>query len=321
MNIKLGNEFVSHLELFNPEYLKRREAVCNKNGRFVYYTSAETAMKMIHNKEVWLRNAKGMNDFLEVVHGFECFREAFKDSTEGKSLRGYIKCLFPRLVDKLVMHIDGWYPILRDKTYILSVSEHKESEDPDGRLSMWRAYGGGHPVAVVLKNGPFLNDTDAFKAYSYPVRYKETNHIKTQFTKLESRLRNKEYFIKMKGENYLVNGLFHLFKETILCTKHPGFEEEQEWRVVYCPDYVSSENVISSIESIEGVPQQVYKIKLKNLPEEGFHDATIPEVVDSILIGPCDGAFLLKDAFQKLLSHSGCNNADQIVYCSGIPIR
>ena len=49
--------------------LKTRE-VTSSGGRFVYYTTAETATSILRNKQFWMRNTAAMNDYLEVEHGF-----------------------------------------------------------------------------------------------------------------------------------------------------------------------------------------------------------------------------------------------------------
>ena len=243
MSEPLSEELVGRLNLFLPRYLERCENIQSRNGRFVYYTSAETAMQIILKGEVWLRNARSMNDFSEVEHGFDCLRDAFSDSEEGKNLQHYLESRFPGLVKKWANHIDGWLPTLRNQTYMICVSEHDDSEDKHGRLSMWRAYGNKHSVALVLNNGPFLNDTDAFRAYSFPVEYKGSGYVKEQFALLEERLRANESQTKDLGEDDMLGWLFYLSRVLILCVKHPGFKEEREWRVIYSPDIESSKNV------------------------------------------------------------------------------
>ncbi|MGJ8638129.1 MAG: DUF2971 domain-containing protein [Opitutaceae bacterium] len=312
---------VNWMELFFPEYLHRKKILEEAKGRFAYYTSADTAMQILQKKEVWLRNARSMNDFSEVEHGFNCFRDVFLNSEDGKALQIFLDKNYPGIVAELARRIDGWMPVLRAQTYIMCVSEHDDKEDAHGRLSMWRAYGGKTSVAIILKNGPFLNETDAFKAYAFPVQYGDKNYVEERVRALLDRLRtNLSFFKQLNGED-AVNWLFYIFKVMFVCTKHEGFAEEREWRVVYHPDIESSDNVKSEIVSLSGIPQQVYKIPLKNIPEENFTGATIPEFVDRIIIGPSDEAPVLIDAFRKLLTKSGCKDADKKVFFSGIPLR
>jgi hypothetical protein len=50
-----------------PEYSKVDEL----SARFVHYTTAEAALKIISSKRVWMRNTQCMIDFREVQHEFE----------------------------------------------------------------------------------------------------------------------------------------------------------------------------------------------------------------------------------------------------------
>lgn len=62
--------------IFLPYATARMETAKEQQTKLVYYTSAETAKNIIANKEVWMRNATTMNDFMEVQHGWQCLLEA-----------------------------------------------------------------------------------------------------------------------------------------------------------------------------------------------------------------------------------------------------
>ena len=44
------------------------------------------------------------------------------------------------------------------------------------------------PVAIVFKNEPFLTETDAFKAYAFPVQYGDKEYIEGFLNRLFQRL-------------------------------------------------------------------------------------------------------------------------------------
>jgi hypothetical protein len=75
------------------------------------------------------------------------------------------------------------------------------------------------------------------------------------------------------------------------------------------------------VEVVRGIPQPVYKIPLKNIPEEGFTGATIPELLDRVIIGPTDHSFAAYEAFVSLLNEAGVENANTKVFTSHIPLR
>jgi hypothetical protein len=71
-----------------------------------------------------------------------------------------------------------------------------------------------------------------------------------------------------------------------VCTKHPGFGKEVEWRVLHAPWWEKSAYLKKELEVVQGVPQAVYKIPLKDIPEAGLSRITIPALIDRIIIGP-----------------------------------
>ncbi len=50
-------------------YAEQRRNELKPNKRIAYYTTADTALKIIQNKSFWLRNPQLMNDYEEVLHG------------------------------------------------------------------------------------------------------------------------------------------------------------------------------------------------------------------------------------------------------------
>src|SRR3546814_13502891 len=60
--------------------------------------------------------------------------------------------------------------------------------------------------------------------------------------------------------------LFHAFQDLVLTTKHPGFGEEEEWRIIHSPFMFSSAYVMPSINTIGGSTTVVHKTALKNTP-------------------------------------------------------
>ena len=307
--------------ILNPYFLEKVRQIDSENLRFVQYTSAEAAMSIIQNGEVWMRNARCMNDFREVEHGVTCLKAALEGEMRVQLERA-IDEIVPGIFQKTLSSIDKWLPSFSVQTYIACVSEHPTSEDFHGRLSMWRAYGGDRPVAIVLNRGPFASETDVFHAYTNPVLYKDPEFFSEEFGKLAERIdQNSDFFKSEVDPAEFSNWLFGLFKNCILCVKHPGFSEGREWRVVYNPRQWESKHVRSEFRAVNGIPQKIHKIPLQNFPKENFTGATIPEFIDKIIIGPNDQQLILTHTFAELLSNAGVEKPyDRICY-SGIPLR
>ncbi|PHS26931.1 MAG: hypothetical protein COA84_05615 [Robiginitomaculum sp.] len=67
MNIDEGT--LKFIQIFQPGLMETYNTIEKNKTRFVYYTSAETAMKVLRNQELWFRNATVMNDFSEISYG------------------------------------------------------------------------------------------------------------------------------------------------------------------------------------------------------------------------------------------------------------
>jgi hypothetical protein len=315
MNISPEQERL--LRVFHPYALDQLMNVASNGTRFVHYTSAEVAMNILRTKEVWMKNASCMNDFMEVEYGLDSLRKAYS-ATDFKSVLDQV---FNGITGEIENLFNGWTPYFRTDTYLSCVSEHLDQEDLFGRLSMWRAYGGTTGVALVLNNSVFLNpSTSNLNVYSSPVAYLNYKNFENEFRKISENIRNEGDFLKTLGRDAISAHVFHMFKFAALCTKHPGFSEEREWRAIYCPTLEESQYLIKDIQVIGGVPQPIYKIPLKNIPEAEF-DASVSTLLDRIIIGPTQYPLALKEAFEHLLREADVSEAENKVWVSDIPLR
>jgi hypothetical protein len=57
--------------IFFPYMDLRTREVIAAGGRFVYYTTADTATSILKHRQIWMRSTTTMNDYMEVEHGFE----------------------------------------------------------------------------------------------------------------------------------------------------------------------------------------------------------------------------------------------------------
>ena len=236
-------------------------------------------------------------------------------------MKSLLEKVFPGLPKKLEDLFNGWIPYFQDDTYITCLSEHPTTEDKYGRLSMWRAYGENQSVAIVLNTEVFTSETDILCANIYPVSYLSPEDFNQKFFSVSERIEKHIDFIASLDENAVLNIVFELFRNYAVSIKHPGFAEEREWRIVYMPTFRVSEHVKIEMETINGLPQEVCKIPLKEFPDEGFTGASIPRLIYRIIIGPNDNQIILRKSFIKLLETAGCKDAHKMVHASGIPLR
>jgi hypothetical protein len=270
--------------IFHPYALIKTIEAKRHNRRFVYYTSADTAMRILRNGEIWMRKSHLMNDYREVEHGFECLRDAY--SKNKQRMLALFDGMFPGFCEHLEKTFDNWMPYFRSDSYIACLSEHDASEDQHGRLSMWRAYGAGAGVALVLNGGPIIRPSNALKAYTSPVAYLDHANLQKAFVQVLDNIETDADFVRSLGEQQAQGNMFAALRYAVLCTKHPGFHEEREWRVIYSPRFERSERITSSVESIGGIPQSICSIPLRDVPEEGLYGLAPPAFIDRVIIGP-----------------------------------
>ena len=314
----MTSDEITELFLSHTEEPRRRLAA---GGRLVHYTSAEAAYKIIQGRQIWLRNASMMNDFSEIQHGINCLAAAW-NSDAGASLKELLKRLKPGLCDELEKLFDGHADAMRLSTFITSLSEHRDEEDQLGRLSMWRAYGGRAGVALVLNNTAFVATTDEMKVFSSPVFYLDVDAFQTWFAEWVDKLIAHEGQLTTLQPEHIQNILFVVFRNFALCTKHPGFSEEREWRVYHSPSFEGqSDWLSSSVEIIGNIPQHVIKLSLHDDKAKAISGVAPASLVNRVIIGPCEHPIHVRASIAGALVEAGVTDPLDRMWMSFIPLR
>ncbi|WP_138515829.1 DUF2971 domain-containing protein [Rhodoferax bucti] len=309
------------MEIFFPNEQTRRQEVIATKTKMVHYTSSEVAVSIIRGKEIWMRNSSLMNDWSEINHGLDCLAAAYNQNHLTNNFSSALDAIRPGLRQRVESHFNSVQDDLKSDTYLTCVSQHLESENSNGRLSMWRAYGGQNGVALVFNSDIFGLKSDVLKAYSSPVVYGTENELAQILLDVTTGVMSNLDWLRSIDEQLIYNCVFQMWRFAALCTKHPGFEEEREWRIVYSPKVSSSEKMQRSVEVVRGIPQIVYKLPLKDFPDEGHIGAQLPQLLDRVIIGPTSHPVAAYRAFVDLLTEAGVDNAHQKVFTSGIPLR
>lgn len=176
--------------IFNPYALRQMEEFVRKQrdhtqASFVHYTSAEAALRILEKKRIWMRNVTCMADYSEVQLGFKLLNEIlFEGNHQGlnalnEALAGWAE----GAAAEAIQFFNKWWTDIRFNTYITSISEHDESEDQHGRLSMWRAFGGNDVrVALVFKFPFSLLYGKVFNLVVSPVAYLKKEQVKERIS-------------------------------------------------------------------------------------------------------------------------------------------
>ena len=309
--------------MLHPEAFRRVELAKKNKNRFVHYTSAYVATQILKQKEIWMRNATVMNDWREIDYGLDCIFGVMADGIpEGDAFKKAIESVYPDAWGEVSTLFDKWLPHFRYNTYMTCVSEHKDGpEDVLGRLSMWRAYGGDAGVAIVLRPEPFFAQATA-GIMSSPVSYFTPDQIRAQTAYIASVLGGDAEAVRNTfSKDMFVRHVWHMLRFAVLCTKHPGFEEELEWRIIYSPAVEVSPYVEEVIEVVGGVTQKVEKLKLEADDGTKLMDLEMNQIIDSVIIGPTQYPHAMHEAFGDLLGRCGLDDPYQKVRVSNIPLR
>lgn len=311
------------MAVLSPNAIAEAEKLKTGQSQLVHYTTAENAINIIKSERFWLRNVRCMNDYSEVQHGIDLLVKAFGGADNPRINRLY-RALDQISVGEAKAGVDAfneWIPRLPNNTFIGCLSQAELSETT-GRLSMWRAYSSPSAgVALVLDKAPFIAETDALKAYSMPVAYLSDELFVSGIDNCLSTLETIAPNFKGVQAGLVQHIVFWWLVSMAVSLKHPAFDEEREWRIVYFPEMAKSDVIEQSVESIRGIPQIVQKIPLMDEPEKGLNGASINKILTKIIIGPSEFPLVIADAFAALLAERGVQNAFERISLSLIPLR
>jgi hypothetical protein len=313
-------------EIFLPYYTKRRKLLFGNDfekplARFVHYTSADTAIKIIRTKRLWMRNALCMADYREVKHGHAILSSFFKDPLKGGKFCAAIDGCIPGGAQQILNQFDQATNLITSGTYITSLSEHDDTENDIGRLSMWRAFGSDARVALVFDIPAISKGSVALNLMFSPVCYLPEADVHASLMQAVGNIDKERSFLQSLGQQTVVVYAHTLLLAAVTCLKHPGFHEEREWRAIHLPNLNASKIMDSSLETVAGVPQLVYKIPLDAKRDPVLSDLDLSRLLTRVVVGPTDYGPAVGASFVAELSQLGVPNADKRVVLSDIPLR
>ncbi|CAM8627443.1 Protein of unknown function DUF2971 [Comamonadaceae bacterium] len=309
-----------HRAIFFPNAERAKLRAEHTENRFAYYTTAEVAYQIIKNKQIWMRNTTTMNDYMEVEYGQRLLLGS-RNSPAWASLKEAIEKHHPGLFDESWNLLTAWLPGFRFDTFITCVSEHDPSENDFGRLSMWRAYGGKTGVALVIDGAAFSLESTTLGAYSSPVSYLTQDQFIASIAEVAENIGSDPEYINSISTNVLKNTLFNMFRFAVLATKHPGFAEERELRIIASPIMFPDALLKPEFAVVNGVPQPILKISLEENPEHGLIGLAIPSLLKRVIIGPCAFPRVTYRALWEVLEGAGVEDPSRILTESEIPLR
>jgi hypothetical protein len=305
-------------DIFFPGAIKRRQMMRERGGRFVHYTSADSASKIIRNKTIWLRSTTAMSDYSEVQHG----NRVVGTNPELPSLLAILDKEISGLGTSARDEFSKWWSDIQFSTFLASVSEHHDSEDLHGRLSMWRAFArAGARVALVFRVPLKVGRAQPLRTILHPVEYHSSAEVGAELSAIADNVVREKEFLAGADRRTVVVFAFLSLLLNVVCLKHEGFREELEWRLIYLPKLIPSPHMKWSIEQIDGVPQRIYRFPLEGGGIAGLEDLVFDKLLDRVIVGPSQYSWAMYDAFVEELRAAGITEPEKRVFVSGIPIR
>ena len=278
------------IQSFNQLYadLRQEDAFHNKKPLLAHYTTIQVLESILSNNEIWFSNPLFMNDMDEVrfgvvqgnalVIGSNEIAKACETQERAELFKQWFTTYFNQFANQHVLN-----------TYVFCMSEH-EKDDNDGLLSMWRGYGAnGGGVAIVFDTAQ-INAVENSPLIIARVNYDTTEARLAWLNNLLSvfggilRVGN----IPTEKLRLAAYALFERIKLFALFTKHQGFKEEREWRVVYMPERDAAKRMEPMFHYSIGPRGVEPKFRFKVLPVEGLTaaDLSLTKITEQIILGP-----------------------------------
>lgn len=295
----------------------------NQKPLLAHYTSISTLNAIMSNDEVWFSNPMFMNDLEELRFGMnEGLQALFRSDTIkaacGDEQRHKV------LVDAFVGYYNRFAEEHAFDTYIVCLSKH-DQHDTDGRLSMWRGYGNNGDGAAIVFDVSKLAYNESSPLVLAPVHYASTEKRRQWLTdKID------EAASLIQGGDFPTDKLFlaayallQRIKFFSLFTKHDGFQEEQEWRVVYMPERDTAGRLKEMFNYAVGPRGIEPKLRFKVGPIAGVtaDDLSMTKLVDRIILGPSLSSQLAVTAVRRMLVQNGKSELCERVVASSTPYR
>jgi len=312
-------------QAFEPLYsdIKPEAQFFNALPLLAHYTTIQTIERIIQSKQMWFSNPLYMNDIDEVRFGLI---EGESAITSSQALSD--ACGSPDR-KKLFMDAYGHYSrhYIEDHladTYVLCFSRH-EPTDNDGLLSMWRGYGGNGNGAAIVIDTAKLNALPTSSLILAHVEYATTQTRRDWLAALVTQFSGILAAQNLPDEQIHIaaSALLNRVKLAALFSKHKGFDEEKEWRVVYMRErdqYKVFDPMLSYMTSARGIEKKL-KFKITHQPGATSEDLSLSKVVDRIILGPTISSPNAAAAFKRMLAEHGEPDLIARVFASTIPFR
>lgn len=313
---------MSHQEVLKTMFEATAEAKNFPQFRplIAHYTSIHVLESIAKHNEIWMSHPLQMNDTQELIEGLRVARHAFLECRNLKNA----------LAEKWWPYFEAYKKIESDfltthayDTYIFCFTEH-DANDTDGALSMWRGYGGdGSGIAIVVNTGLLVEPTQPTPFVFSKIAYRsaiERKAVLDEAAEIAAKWVTGSAG-KLVGAENLGRSFFRIALLAALFTKHNGFGEEREWRLVYLAEDDTNGRRYHYHLGPRG-PEPKLKVKIASDSLLSQAELSLDKIVDRILLGPTAASSLSQFAVRRMLrEYDASRPLEQRVIASSTPFR
>jgi hypothetical protein len=310
----------SHTELgvsLGREWMRHHARPLEPVPPLFHYTGAPAVRGILQSRRVWASGAQYMNDWMEVVYGYNIIMKGLQELVENRKLAERSRAIFS---DVLMLMQSPDSPFI--DAYFVAFCEK------GNLLSQWRAYAGTQGFAMefdplVIKGELTLTtDAPARNLRLAKIEYDPAKQ-KKGFLDLIEELCDTIEATKVqneRGKATLVEFARMALSSWAATVKHPGFEEEQEWRVIFQPLITTQEKYFSTSEFVVRLEGPEFVTHVEFVPDKkvlGRRGHLLP--IKSIVCGPNVSMRTAARALEILLRNNGYDHVE--IRRSEIPAR
>jgi len=301
------------------EWMRRHAQAPEPVPPLFHYTGAAAIRGILQSGRVWASGAQYMNDWMEVVYGYDIIMNGLRDLVDKSRVPKRSRAVFTDVLRLMESpdspFVDAYFAAFCEKGNL---------------LSQWRAYAGTQGFAIEFD----------------PLVIKGELTLTTQAPARNLRLAKVEYDPKKQRKNFdeMIDELCETiegagsgrsktalpptlveFSRMVLSSwaatvKHPGFEEEQEWRVIFQPLMTADEKYLSTREFVVRLEGPEFVTHVEFMPDKKVLRGSghlLP--IKSIVCGPNVTMRTAMRALEILLRNNGYE--DVTIRKSEIPAR
>ena len=279
-----------------------------------HYTSMRTLERIAETGEIWFSNPLFMNDVDELRYGMNLGLNAVRTH------QGLREACPPDHYNALMDAFGQLYSAFDNESafdvYVFSCSEHDDDIGDDGLLSMWRGYGSdGNGVAIVFDMAPFA-------AAAGPLLLRKVQYLSYEASQawMEEKLQRfaqalRRLEVPLERMAAAAEDLFERIKLFALFTKHRGFHEEREWRLVYLREHDQDDVLAQQLNYTIGSRGIEPRLRL-TMRSLGATFPPIEQLVERVILGPVLGTPLALKSTRRMLELHRPAWADRVVRSS-----